>query len=184
MSRRRSAARPAAASAAAIAASHSGAAVKPPPGSCGECANGERSITDWLSSTTGPSSASARHSASAAQAASVARGSSPKIASANPGQHPRRRHLRQRGAEQPRELARVAGLGGVGGPGEQPGDEHQHRVPPSATSVCPSAQRVRETAVASSGSARPSLSSPRRRSTEPTANAAAISAIIPNVAAR
>ena len=47
-----------------------------------------------------------------------------------------------------------------------------------------SAQRVREVAVASSGSARPSVSSPRSRSTEPTANAAAISAMIPNVAAR
>ena len=47
-----------------------------------------------------------------------------------------------------------------------------------------SAQRVRETAVASSGSARPLVSSPRSRSTEPIAKAAAISARMPNVAAR
>ena len=80
------------------------------------------------SSRTGPSSASARQSASAAQAARRSPcGARPKSASATPGEHPRGRHLRQRGAEQARELGRVAGLGGVGDAGGEPGGGHQDR---------------------------------------------------------
>ena len=50
--------------------------------------------------------------------------------------------------------------------------------PASATARCEPAHRSRDTAVASSTSARPSVSSPRRRSTDDTANPPVMSAII------
>ena len=82
-----------------------------------------------------------------------------------PGEHPRGGDLRERGAEQPRELAGVAGLGGVADArGEAGGARAAPAVPANAIATWLSAQRVRETAVASSGSARPPVSSPRRRS--------------------
>ena len=86
------------------------------------------------------------------------------------GEHPRRRDLRERRAEQPRQLPGVAGLGRVGeAGGSAGGGAAATAVPASAIATWLSAQRVRETAVASSGSARPLVSSPRSRSTAWTA---------------
>ena len=91
-----------------------GAPVKAPPGSCGLWANGEMSITDFESSSTGPSSASARQAASTPQAATVARGASAEERERDAGDHPGGGCLGQRRGEEPRDLCRVAGLGGVG----------------------------------------------------------------------
>ena len=72
--------------------------------------------------------------------------------------------LEQRGAEQARDLAGVARLGGVADSGRQAAAASRSAVPPNAIEAWLSAQRVRLRAVASSGSARPLVSSARRRS--------------------
>ena len=95
----------------------------------------------------------------------VARGREAEERQREAGEHPRGRDLRQRGAEQARELAGVAGLGAWATPAHAPATSISAAVPASATAAWLSAQRVRETAVASSGSARPLVSSPRSRST-------------------
>ena len=95
----------------------------------------------------------------------VALGASAEERERHAGEHPRGGHLRERGAEQARELAASPVWAAWAMPAARPAVASRTAVPASAIAAWLSAQRVRETAVASSGSARPLVSSPRRRST-------------------